>query len=198
MLAFARLPAAPVPPPPMIGSVYASSVTDAATGFLAAVTSLRGGVRIFPMFAAVPPPDWRSRATSSIQTAWGWRHRHPDAAAVRLGGRGRLAVLEADDADALAAFETQFGPLPQSTIQSVSTRGCLRFWMRLDRDDVRTLHDVTPGVRLYAGGAWMKLPPAGSWVAGLAPGKADYEPIPPGLLREIMGGGEPIPNVRRF
>lgn len=191
--ALTQLPAAPVLPPPVIGSVYSSDVIDAATGFLSADTCLRGGLRVFPLYTAQPVPGWRSTATSSLSVAASWRHRRPDAVAVRLGGRGRLGVLEVEDADALAAF----GPLPTETVQSRSMRGCHRFWMSLDRDDLSTIHDLMPGVTLYASGSWMRLPPAGTWVAGLQPGRADFEPCQPWLLPQVPRV-EPTSNVRRF
>ena len=196
-LAFAPLPAAPPPPPVAVGSVFATDLIDAATGFLAADTCLRGGLRLFPLFTPQPSTGWRRTATSSRSVAASWRHRRPDSVAGRLGGRGRLAVLEAEDADVLAAFTEQFGPLPHDTVQSRSMRGCHRFWMRLDRYDLKTIHDVVQGATLFAAGSWMKLPPSGAWVLGHEPGRADFAPCPAGLLHEVADAG-PTPNVRRF
>lgn len=197
--AYAPLPAAPPLPPIAVGSVFAANVVDASTGFLSADTSLRGGLRVFPLYTPQPVAGWRRTATSSLRVVAGWRHRQPDAVAVRLGGRGSLAVLEIEpDGDALAAFTDRFGLLLDDTVQSRSTRGCHRYWVKLPGDNIRTAHDLVPGATLFASGSWMKLAPAGgSWVLGSQPGRADFEPLPAVLL-PVVAETEPNPNIRWF
>ena len=197
---------APLPngPPVVFPSMSSSCAYAAGLAFLAAPSALRGRLRVFALIGAggAALSGWRRKATDSIQAIRVWARSSPGAdMAARTGVSTGLVVVQADDADALAAAERTLGPLPSDTVKSISRDGRLRLWLRLP-STVRscpTRLDLAPRCRILADGAWCRLPPSGGWRTPPDDPDADYRVIPADWIAAALAlERPPAATVRYF
>lgn len=197
---------APLPngPPVVLPSMTSSCAYAAGLAFLAAPSALRGRLRVFPITGGggAVPSGWKRKATDSVQAIRVWARSYPSAPmAARTGVSTGLVVVQADDADALAAVEQTFGALPPDTVRSVSRNGRLRVWMRLPAT-VRTCptrRDLVPRCRILADGAYCRLPPSGRWTTPPDDPDSDYRLIPSGWIAAAVAlDTPPTPTIRFF